>query len=194
MPDTAKFCGNCGSPLVVPEPDNTAPESAIWFHASAPLKFILNNAEGTYWNIPEGDSYIDTDDNNNLEIDLCENAFKFEDGQNLNAIEFDNTIIMYDRLDGAFAGCRAVTELDLISFDVSETLSVDSMFEGCSSLFRLDLSGWDFENLKSCKRMFWGCDSLRHVTVNGCDARTVDIVAKALAMADLHNQVMLHRE
>ena len=199
MPDTAKFCGNCGSPLVVPEPqqqpDDDLPDRALWFQTKAPMKFIINNPNGDCWNLPQGNSYIDLRDRGASPILMCENAFRFEDGQNLLAANLDELIgAIYYRMDGMFAGCSSLTELDLSNIDTDLVTSVDSMFEGCSSLFRLDLSAWDFEHLKSCKRMFWGCDSLRHVTVNGCDARTVDIVAKALAMADLHNQVMLHRE
>ena len=192
MPEGAKFCGNCGSQLVVPELANTLPQRAIWFHADAPFRFILNNANGTYWNIPAGDSYTDLDDSRNWEIQFCENAFRFEDGQNLRAIEFENVPVECVRFCKTFAGCSNIHELNLKSFEVRGAVSVDSMFEGCTSLFRLDISGWEFQNLKSCKHMFDGCENLFEVVACGCDARTVDIISKALTMAGLQNQTVIY--
>lgn len=199
MPEGSKFCGNCGSQLVAQQQqqqhDDDLPDRALWFQARAPMKFIINNPAGDYWNLPEGNSYIDLRERGSSPILMCENAFRFEDGQNLLSVNFDELIgAIYYRMEGMFTGCSSLTELDLSNVDTDLVTSVDGIFEGCSSLFRLNLSAWDFEHLKSCKRMFWGCDSLKHVIVKGCDARTVDIVAKALSMAGLQNQTLLHCE
>lgn len=197
MPDDAKFCGNCGQKLVVPQPDEnpSCPERCILIRASAPLMFILNDKRSTYWKIDSGDWYIDLEDPNCSEVEQSIFGFHFEQPQHLSAISFRqfNTAV-YSDYRSMFAGCSGLTELDLSCFNTTMMIVVDSMFENCSSLFRLNLDNWDFENLSSCKRMFWGCDSLRQVSAHGCNARTVSIIAKALAMAGLQEQVILEHD
>lgn len=49
---------------------------------------------------------------------------------------------------GMFASCRALTELDLRGFNVTNVPSFSNMFAGCVSLSKLDISTWDMSGLQ----------------------------------------------
>lgn len=67
------------------------------------------------------------------------------------------------------------------------TYKVNKKIDTYDGYFRLNLDNWDFEHPKSCRYMF----SLRQVSALGCNARTVSIIAKVLAVAGLQEQVSL---
>ena len=62
-----------------------------------------------------------------------------------------------------FAGCAALTSLDLSELDTSNVTDMRQMFFECSGLETLDLSEWDTGNVSSMADMFNGCQSLRTI-------------------------------
>ena len=79
-----------------------------------------------------------------------------------------------------FAGCSALTALDLGGFDTSAVTGMSQMFFGCSGLTTLDLSGFDTSAVTDMGYMFYGCSALR--TIYASDRFSTDAVTFSLDM------------
>ena len=73
--------------------------------------------------------------------------------QNLNTSEVTD-------MHGMFAGCKALTSLDLKSFNTSSVTNMSDMFAGCKALTALDLSYFNTSNVTEMNWMFTGCFAL----------------------------------
>ena len=60
-----------------------------------------------------------------------------------------------------FCGCRALSALDLSSFNTTLVTDMSSMFAGCSALTALDLSSFQTTRVENMSSMFSGCSSLK---------------------------------
>ena len=76
-----------------------------------------------------------------------------------------NTAIVTD-MNGMFALCESMTELDLSSFDTRNVTNMNGMFTICSNLQKVDLSSFDISNVTDMNGMFMGCGSLTTICCN----------------------------
>ena len=72
----------------------------------------------------------------------------------LNYLNTENVTLMW----GMFAGCSALTELNVSCFNIGKVTTMDDMFSGCSSLKTIYCD--DAWNPSSSDKMFSGCTSL----------------------------------
>ena len=82
----------------------------------------------------------------------------------------------YCRLEGMFAGCESLTDLDVSNFFINKDIDIKGMFMGCSSLKYLKLFPIEiFENkwaersyyCGDMSRLFYGCKSLEVIDLSG---------------------------
>ena len=78
--------------------------------------------------------------------------------ENLNTSEVTNMSEM-------FSDCRALTSLDLSSFDTSNVTNMEGMFFNCNSLTSLDVSSFNTSNVTDMGSMFQECSSLTSLDV-----------------------------
>jgi surface protein len=76
-------------------------------------------------------------------------------------------------MDMMFENCKALTSLDLSSWDVSSVTDMGGMFAYCSSLTDLNLKGWDVGHVRYMSQMFYGCQSLTALNVSAWDVSRV---------------------
>ena len=89
--------------------------------------------------------------------------------QGLDNLDISNTTSMRD----LFAGCKALTTLDLSKFDTSKVTDMSSMFKKCQSLTSLDLSKFDTSNVTNMSSMFNNCQSLTNLDLSKFDTSNV---------------------
>ncbi len=80
---------------------------------------------------------------------------------NLKGLEHLNTMEIRN-MGGMFANCKALTELDLSTFDTHGVQIMDDMFAGCSKLTTIyvDRELWSVENVSSSDKMFFLCTNI----------------------------------
>ena len=69
------------------------------------------------------------------------------------------------RTNYMFATCRALTSVDVSSFNTSNVTTMESMFYYCDALTSLDLSGFDMTNVTKMYDLFGSCKSLTSLTL-----------------------------
>lgn len=103
---------------------------------------------------------------------------------NLSSFDTSNVTNMYHMFDG----CSMFNTLDLSNFNISKCNNFDYMFNNCSQLKELNLSTWKIASTSySINNMFTNCTSLKTIRMCGCDAKTVDIITKALKYSLIEN-------
>lgn len=76
-------------------------------------------------------------------------------------------------IDGMFAMCETMTELDLSGFKVSNVINMEDMFFSCKKLKKLDLSSFDTSNVINMESMFAYCESLTQLNLSNFDTSNV---------------------
>ena len=87
-------------------------------------------------------------------------------------------------MDGMFAGCSKVKDLDLSAFDTSNVTTMNAMFDGCSSIEGLDLSSFDTSKVKDMWAMFRSCGSLEDLDVTSFDTSRVTDMGRMFEYCD----------
>ena len=72
-----------------------------------------------------------------------------------------------------FSECKALTELDLSSFDTSKVTNMSNIFNDCSNLVNIDLSNFDTSNVTNMGYMFYGCKVLTNIDTSKFDTSNV---------------------
>ena len=86
----------------------------------------------------------------------CENL------KTINHLEYLNTSkVTY--MDYMFAGCQALTSLDLSNFNTAQVMNMSAMFYDCKALTSLDLSNFNTENVTHMDGMFEYCRALETI-------------------------------
>ena len=86
--------------------------------------------------------------------------------QNLNTSEVTD-------MHGMFAGCKALTSLDLKSFNTSSVTNMSDMFAGCKALTALDLSYFNTSNVTEMNWMFYDCSALTSLDLKSFNTSNV---------------------
>ena len=76
-------------------------------------------------------------------------------------------------MEAMFIGCRGLTSLDLSSFNTSNVTTMKEMFNNCSGMTSLDLSGFNTSNVTTMLSMFRVCTSLTSLNVSGFNTSSV---------------------
>ena len=82
-----------------------------------------------------------------------------ENLESITGIKYLNTSEVTN-MEQMFCGCKALTSLDLSSFDTSNVTDMSYMFGVCKSLTTLDLSSFNTANVTKMEGMFYQCESL----------------------------------
>ena len=70
-------------------------------------------------------------------------------------------------MNSMFNGCRALTSLDLRNFNTSNVTNMNRIFASCINLTSLDLSNFNTSNVTSMYNMFYGCSGLTSLDLSG---------------------------
>ena len=98
---------------------------------------------------------------------LTSTAYWFSGCYNLTSISYIEYLKTDNVMDmgGMFAGCSALTNIDVSGFNTDNVTSMSSMFSGCSALTSLDVSRFNTDNVTNMNSMFSGCSSLTNLAV-----------------------------
>lgn len=77
------------------------------------------------------------------------------------------------KMQRMFAGCIALTQLDVSKFDTKNVISMSSMFRDCAALTQLDLSKFDTKNVTDMGSMFRDCAALTQLNLSNFDTQNV---------------------
>lgn len=73
----------------------------------------------------------------------------------------------------AFGGCTSLTTLDLSNWNTSKVTTINSCFSNCSLLMDLDLRGWNTKALTNMNYAFSSCISLQEINLSGWDTGSI---------------------
>ena len=73
-----------------------------------------------------------------------------------------------------FNGCKNIIDIDLSSFDTSNTIDMKGMFNDCTSLNRINLSSLDTKNVRDMSLMFQSCNNLNSLDLTSFDVNNVN--------------------
>ncbi|MCR5526645.1 MAG: DUF285 domain-containing protein [Lachnospiraceae bacterium] len=92
-------------------------------------------------------------------------------------------------VQGMFAECKELTDLDLSGFDTARVENMDWMFYECDSLKELDLSSFETGNLVAMESMFSGCEELEELNLESFDTSLIknmnNVFSNCLALEKL---------
>ncbi len=84
------------------------------------------------------------------------NLIQIQNFQNLNTKNVTN-------MNGLFAECSSLKEIDLSTFDTSNVQSMDSMFYKCVNLTNLDVSKFNTSKVTNMNSMFANCERINNI-------------------------------
>ena len=73
-----------------------------------------------------------------------------------------------------FNNCNALADLDVSEFNTRNVTDMGNMFSDCYSLKELDVSGWDTKNVRYMGFMFFSCESLTSLDLSNFDVHKVE--------------------
>ncbi len=182
------------------KPEVTTPEAYVQMSADkTTLTFFYDTKratrEGTTWGIEEKDEYngnqipawASTYQNPNKTttkavFDASFKVFRptstafwlrcFKALTNIEGLQNLNTSEVTD-MSEMFAGCSALTALDLKSFNTEKVTNMLGMFANCSSLTSLDLKNFNTSEVTYMSIMFWACKSLNSLDLSNFNTSNV---------------------
>ncbi|MDO4903917.1 MAG: BspA family leucine-rich repeat surface protein, partial [Limosilactobacillus sp.] len=80
-----------------------------------------------------------------------------------------------------FAGCTALTDIDLSNWANTSVVDMSNMFSGCTNLQNLNLTGFNTSNVRDMSAMFMNCKSLASLDVTGFDTSKVNFMTSMFA-------------
>ena len=92
-----------------------------------------------------------------------------------------------------FQGCKALTSVDVSTWDVSNVGDMKGVFNKCNSLQSIDVSNWNISSATSIRGMFQSCSSLtsvdvsKWVTDNVTEMKNMFFQCSALTSLDVSN-------
>ncbi len=95
--------------------------------------------------------------------------------------------------NGMFYNCKALTSLNVKSFNTNNAISINCMFMNCSSLTTLDISNFDTSNIIYMANAFSGCSKLTELDLSNFNTSKVTIMSgvfgncSSLTTLDLSN-------
>ncbi|MCQ2819119.1 MAG: BspA family leucine-rich repeat surface protein [archaeon] len=78
-----------------------------------------------------------------------------------------------ENMKGMFAGCNALSALDMSQFDTSKVIYMNEFLAECSNLSLIDFTNFDTSNVIDMNKMFLNCSSLTSVDVSMFDTSNV---------------------
>ena len=72
-----------------------------------------------------------------------------------------------------FVKCKALTSLNLTSFNTEKVTDMQGMFKECSNLTSLDLSNFNTEKVTDMRGMFWECSNLTSLNLTRLNTEKV---------------------
>ena len=114
---------------------------------------------------------------------------KLETIENLNYLNTE----MSTSLSNMFKGCKALTSVDVSSFDTKNATTMEGMFMDCEALTTLDVSNFNTEKVLTMNDMFYGCEALTTLDVSNfntedvTDMRRMFYNCNALTSLDVSN-------
>lgn len=76
-------------------------------------------------------------------------------------------------MSSMFASCRALTTLDVTSFETDAVTDMSNMFSGCSELTALNVAYFDTSLVVNMSNMFNGCSAVTTLDVSGLETGSV---------------------
>lgn len=93
----------------------------------------------------------------------------FKDCRALKELDLSNWHISnyLTTLANTFGSCYSLIKLDLSNFDVSNVTLANSTFNNCRSLKQLDMTGWNLTKLTTIGSVFTNCYALSNIDISG---------------------------
>ena len=104
------------------------------------------------------------------EREYSEELLPFE---KLNSVVVDQGVKTTDHADEMFAGCTAMTSVDITRLDTSKATTMWAMFRDCESLSEVYMEGCDTSSVTNMAGMFAGCSSLTSLNLAAADTSAV---------------------
>lgn len=103
----------------------------------------------------------------------------------LTTVEGFETLTYYDGTDMSylFAGCEALTAINLDGPSTTDVTNMSNMFSGCKSLESIDLSYFYTQNVTDMSYMFYQCEQLESIDFTG-DFNTEKVTNMSYMFAD----------
>lgn len=76
-------------------------------------------------------------------------------------------------MKGVFNKCNSLQSIDVSNWNISSATSIRSMFSSCSSLTSVDVSKWVTNNVTEMKKMFFRCSALTSLDVSNWNTSSV---------------------
>jgi surface protein len=119
---------------------------------------VVGWLDGATWKVSTQDP--------NKAVTFNENCLGMFCNPRLTRISFDNIDTSnVTSMNGMFADCENLKELDLSNFNTKNITNMGSMFYKCTNLTSLDLSGFDTSNVTNMYSMFSECSNLANIYV-----------------------------
>ena len=96
----------------------------------------------------------------------CSNLTSVVGIENLNTEQTDD-------MQGMFADCSSLKELDVSGFDTKNVTDMCYMFYNCPMIEELDVSGFNTQKVTDMSAMFYKCETLPELDVSNFDTRNV---------------------
>ncbi|MBR1453622.1 MAG: BspA family leucine-rich repeat surface protein, partial [Lachnospiraceae bacterium] len=106
---------------------------------------------------------------------MFENCYELTDKVAKNFFKAMSTTVKLENVKNLFKNCRALVDLDLSTFDTTETTDMSGMFEGCENVKVLNLGSFDTANVTNMTSMFEGCENLEDILVDGAKFVTTNV-------------------
>ena len=93
----------------------------------------------------------------------------------------------------AFGGCTSLTTLDLSNWNTSKVATLNSCFSGCTSLTKLNLSGWHIKALTNTNYAFSSCSKLQEINLSGWDSSSITSATDIFSSDTSLNSIVLNK-
>lgn len=153
----------------IPELKSLWENSTIW---------VDEKNEGSIRVVTYGDTvYVISKENSEIYAN-ADSSYMFSGGSSASAlnnignylteiVELDNVITdKVENMAYMFANCRALTTLDVTSFETETVTDMSNMFNGCSVLTNLDVSYFNTSLVTNMSNMFNGCSAVTTLDVS----------------------------
>ena len=107
----------------------------------------------------------------------------------LNLLNFDTSEVIY--MDSMFYNCSSLNELNLSNFKTSKVTNMASMFTACKKLKSLDLSNFNTSNVKDMYQMFYQCSTLNFLELSSFNTLKVTNMSRMFFRCDLLSSLNL---
>ena len=81
-------------------------------------------------------------------------------------------------------GCKALKNIDLSTWDVSQSTNIERLFDGCAELKTIDIAGWKLNSITRSDYAFRNCTSLTTIYADNTNTYNSSMLGKTIFVND----------